>query len=443
MMTDRARERAILADLAAKTAGGAHSLFAPSAAHRWLVCPGSLVPAARRALWAAELDEDADNGSIFAAEGTVAHEIAALILEGEEVRGRHGTLEAIRRAYLGVERKVGEHVIIPDEDMFGYVQQYVDWINDLGDGDARYVETRVDFSDLTPVPKQGGTVDHMHIAGNTLTITDLKYGKGIEVYAERNPQLSIYAYGALKVAEEHVIPEWDAAGEVPEEIEIVRLRICQPRREHFDVWETTADEIRDFARHVKERAEAAWRLNAPRSADAKACRFCPLAADPCPELERVAEEMVDASFDVVEPEEVTSRDLQGIDPVRIGRFLRWRPVFVSLFKQMALRAERMVSEGTEVPGWKLGEGRGSRRWTDEKLIADYMEIAFGLPPDECYTRSLRTPNEMADHLKARGVRGAARKISPFVSRVAGRQKLVEAESRRGGIEDDDMDDVFD
>ena len=143
----------------------AHSAFAPSAAARWLRCPASLqanllVP---------------DESSVYAEEGTRAHELAEWMLRDDR------TLPP-------------EH----DPDMYEHVLRYVTWMRELAEGaEVVLTERRVDFSHLTPIPNQTGTCDFAAIiasrVGAVLKTADLKFGTGVRVEAKDNEQQLIYA----------------------------------------------------------------------------------------------------------------------------------------------------------------------------------------------------------------------------------------------------------
>lgn len=201
---------------------GGHSVFAPSAAHRWMQCPASL----RASLLAkvASVDEDGTplgGSSFFSVEGTAAHHLAEVWLNGgvcpDHLRGQTFERDGIEVTF--------------DDEMFVEVERYVDWCNDLGNG-LRLVETKVFFGDLFPIPNQGGTCDFLHYLRRTatLTITDLKYGKGVRVFAEHNQQGLLYAIGAVN----HLKNRYGPAN-VP--LEKIVIRIAQPRLDHFDTWE--------------------------------------------------------------------------------------------------------------------------------------------------------------------------------------------------------------
>ena len=132
----------------------------------WLHCAGSLI---------ANMMEE-DSTSPEAAEGTAAHFVAETWLRsGRKPKELIGTVQVVEERGLRFEIPV-------TQVMMDYVQEYVDWC--MFEPGEHYTETRVFFSELTPLPNQSGTADHAACQPGKLVITDLKYGKGIQVFAE-------------------------------------------------------------------------------------------------------------------------------------------------------------------------------------------------------------------------------------------------------------------
>jgi len=238
-----------------------------------MVCAGSL---------RAEMARYQDRAGQAAAAGTVAHDLAEQWLRtGRKPKG-----------VIGKTRAESGFLILVDEEMMSYVQEYVEWCLSLGPADEVVIEKRVDFSDLTPLPGQGGTADHGHLAGGVLTITDLKMGTAHRVYARENKQARLYAYGLWRDL------EWAY------DIHTIVIRICQPRLEVFETWTITLPELLAFAAEAKRAAHNAWSENAPRTPSPEACKYCSLKAD-CPAFITVAERLADEMMaDLGEPLEV-------------------------------------------------------------------------------------------------------------------------------------------
>lgn len=329
-----------------------HSVFAPSGSSRWLLCPGSLVPNLLAP----------DNAGYDAAMGTVAHELAEQwLVSGKRPKHRIGDVEWVPNGGKLFQIDI-------DASMLDYVERYVDWCL-LVPGD-HYIEQRVDFSCLTPIPNQTGTSDHIAATFGRLVVTDLKYGKGVQIFAENNPQGMLYALGAFY---EH---DWLYG------FEEIEIRICQPRLEHFDTWIVSRAALLEFAEYVRERAKLAWDLNAPRVAGAKQCTFCRVKAD-CPanakmardvtrlmfsdefeldagEIADLKAEIRDGGFDInpPEPAKLTTDELAQV--------VKFRKAVEAWFKTVEQELYHRACRGIVIPGYKLVAGRANREFINEK-----------------------------------------------------------------------------
>ena len=178
-----------------------HAVFSPSSAHRCVHCPGSIVM---------ERGEK-DSGSSFADEGTAAHTIIEWSLNND-VKPDHYKGE-LMRVVNGVTRTPDMMVdffsqggVIErdtswevDDDMLGHLNVFTDIVDQLCEieGAKLFVEERVSTSHVLKIKDQFGTVDALIVAPGELIVVDYKHGRGVEVSAEENEQLMMYALGAL------------------------------------------------------------------------------------------------------------------------------------------------------------------------------------------------------------------------------------------------------
>lgn len=412
---------------------GGHSVFSPSGSAMWLWCAGSLIP---NLLAGDEAGEEA-------AEGTVAHSVAEEWLK----TGR-------RPAHLiGTVVHCDGFDIEITETMLAYVEEYVDWCNDQPGG--HYTETKVWFSDLTPIPKQGGTADHCAIHGDTITITDLKYGKGVMVFAAEdldnprwcwvddegevskingNTQAMLYAYGYWKG-----LPEVER-----KKIRRIVIRICQPRLGHFQTWETTVRDLRGFTSWVKERAALAWTPNAPRRASEKACKWCRVKKG-CPALAVWLSEAGNALADdvfadtTVEPwemEHVMDRiDHNQYDPKllpikelstsQMARLLRFRKIVESWFAEMDEELEKRARAGEPIEAMKLVDSRVNRVFKDKRAAERFLH-EHGVDTLDLYTLKFTSPAQAEELLVSRGfkLKEAKALLAPHVEKPKARTTLV-------------------
>jgi len=317
----------------------------PSSAHRWLACPASPSREARV--------PEGGEPSFYAAEGSAAHELAELCFGT-------GTFKQpeVARKFLGTTFTVEGFDIPVTAEMADAVQRYVDYVLEFP-MQWRAAEYALSMEGILPV---GGTSDMVGIEkdGKTLHVFDLKYGQGVKVHAEQNPQLMLYALGALREVEA-----------LYDEIERVVVHIVQPRIDHVDTWETTPAELCGFAAHVAQGVERALGAEPP-AVPGDHCKFCSYRAH-CGERGEHNLQMIGLSFDdLTEGAEAVAEKLQPpayLSTVDLGLVLEHAKQIRDWLGDLEERAMQEIMDGGEVPGWKLVEGRSSRKWNaDEEVV---------------------------------------------------------------------------
>jgi hypothetical protein len=293
-----------------------------------------------------------NTSSIFAAEGTAAHELGELVLNSG----------GYCHEWEGKPLIENDSITVTYE-MVSNVQQYVDYVRSIK-GEL-LVETRVDFSDW--VSDGFGTCDSMILNGDTLHIVDLKYGKGIRVDAEENTQAILYALGALS-----------DFGMIYN-IQIVTVSICQPRLDHISEWSLSRDELMLWGERIKQGAELALSDDAPRVPSEKACQWCKAKAT-CPALFRLTEQTILSGFDNVSapnPDTLSDDQLRAaLDSKKL--ICAWLDSVEDLIKS---RLER----GAPFDGFKLVAGRSLRAWVSDTVAVELLTELLG---DDLYTRKL-------------------------------------------------------
>ena len=368
----------------------AHAKLSASGAHRWMACPGSV-----------NAEEGMpDRTSPFAEEGTLAHDIA-------------------ERALLS-ELNCDEICDPQHIEMAGPLQVYVDYVRAIP-GRYAFVEARVSFEDW--VPGGFGTADSVIIdeETSTLHITDLKFGKGVRVDAENNPQGMLYALGA-----------YSAFGFL-HEIERVRISIIQPRIDNISEWEVSIQDLLKWGEVARAAAEATQSQNAERIPGEKQCRFCKAKAT-CPALYTLTEQSLLMDFE--QHEEPTPPNKLTDEQVSLA--LKSRPVIEAWLSALDTHVKLRLSEGVEFPGWKLVEGRSNRVWVNENDAVGRLEWMIG---DKAYTRKLISP---AQAEKAVGKEHKA-SLEHLIFKPPGKPTLAPSSDPRPSITGsvDDFDEVLD
>ena len=315
-----------------------HSVLSASSSGRWLNCP----PSARLC------EAYEDKGSDYAAEGTDAHALC--------------------------EFRLKQALKIPAEDPIDNLTWYNEEMEECAVGYAAYVvelletarrtcsdpvvliEQHVDFSRW--VQEGFGTADCVIIADGILNIVDYKHGKGVEVSAEQNPQMMLYALGALEI--------FDGIYD----IDAVRMAIYQPRKSNISVYEMQKSDLLEWAdTELTEKAQLAYGGQGEFHCG-EWCRFCKAKAE-CRERAAVNLELARYEFQLpalLDDDEIA--DILG----RLDDLTAW----AADVKEYALR---QALSGKKWHGWKLVEGRSNRRYTNETAVAGAVE-SIGFDPYE-------------------------------------------------------------
>lgn len=320
-----------------------HAILSPSSAKRWINCTPSALLA----------EAAGSKSSVYAEEGTLAHEIAEYAL----TRYLEGTYDPIIDETLTVK---DEHFRNPlfSIDMANYIRDYCEYVIGEGyemakaDGFCEtFLERRVDITDYAP--DSFGSVDVTIESDKTIHIIDLKYGKGVRVSADHNEQMMLYALGALKAA-------------ASQNITNIRMTIAQVRLDHYDTFEMSKGELLDWAEKVLKPAAKAAIQGKGKQVIGSWCGFCPVKAQ-C----RAQRDAILADFDE-KPEPLLLSDEEVTD--LIGKIDTYKSWIESVNKYVYDRA----IQGHKWNGYKLVAGRSSRVITDEakirrELLDEFLE----------------------------------------------------------------------
>jgi len=400
----------------------AHHELGASGAYRWLVCLGSV--AAQRGL--------AESSSVYAEEGTSAHELGEATLNfWKGVKGATRATQEWNKAAVAAGYDVRE--------MVREVDKYVEYVKDLckGDPDALAVELRVSFGDL--IPGGFGTSDTVVVLRDDdgevdrIDIGDLKYGRGKQVEAANNPQLRLYAFGTvLSLIADGVLDEdlddFDAI--------TIGLHICQPRLNHFDADEMTVSELFKWAQDdVAPVVQDITDGDETRRAGSH-CDFCKVQATCREKAEQQARDL-DTDFDDFVEDGPKTPNADELTADEIGKLLAHRKDVEKWFKALEAHAYAEIEKGGDVPGWKLVAGRRSRKWEDDAVVFDAFRNQRALKQDEYAPRKLLTPPQ-AEKLLAKGS-----KILDMIIATDGKPTLVKASDKKPALTFGNIVDEFD
>lgn len=368
-----------------------HALLSASSAHRWLNC----TPSAR-------LEEQyPDKGSSFAAEGSLAHELAELKLR------QYFTTELTKRTCTLRHNKIKKDELYQAE-METHTDRYLEYVKEIAMAQSAMpfvaIESKVDFSAY--VPEGFGTADCIVISGDQMHVMDFKYGKGVPVSAEENPQMMLYALGALN------------RYALLYNINTVTLSIVQPRIDNMSEWSTAPDALYGWAaEYVQPRAKLAYDGKGAFAAG-EHCRFCKARAQ-CSER---------AVHDFYEIEQKYSPDIAPalLSDSALGDLLHRAEPFKRWLEDVQNYALSAVLDGKSVPGWKAVEGVSRRKFDDvDAAFADLT--AAGVQEIMLYERK---PLTLAAVEKLLGKQQFNELCGAHVIKPAGKPTLVPESDKR-------------
>lgn len=368
-----------------------HAILSASSAHRWLVC----TPSAR-------LEETfPESTSEYAEEGRLAHNIAELKL-------RKYFIEPMSpRSFNNRLKKFKEHELYQDE-MLRHTDTYMEYIQSIVHSFSSppyiAVEKKLDFSSY--VPEGFGTGDCIIIGGSVLWVIDLKYGKGVSVSAENNPQMMLYALGAYE-AYNFLYP-----------IETVKMAIVQPRLDSISEWEISINDLLYWATNtVMGAAQKAW-TGEGEYVSGGHCQFC-RAKSLC--RARAEFNMALEEYRGMKPPLISNEE--------VGQILAKAQDLVKWVKDLEEYALAECLVGNEIPGWKAVEGRSVRQFTDQDEAFKVL-IENGIDEAMLYERK---PITLAATEKLLGKKKFEELLSEFVERPPGKPTLVPETDKREPI----------
>lgn len=317
-----------------------HALLGPSSAGMWLNC----TPSAR-------LNEGAaDKGSSYAQEGTLAHRLGELLLRARWEDADIGEdLAAVRTdpMYSG--------------EMAEYMDGYAAFVAErMAEARTRCpdpricIEQEIHFGEY--VPEGFGTSDAIILSDGLMDVIDLKYGSGVPVSAENNPQMRLYALGC------YLALSW--AYDIPE----IRMTIFQPRLDSISTAVITAEKLLNWAEtELRPKAALAWEGKGEFHPGESTCRWCRAAAV-CRANRDYQLEL--ARQDFADPPLLTAEEVSEV-LIRLPGLLAWSE------KVKAYALDAAVTQGISFPGFKVVEGRSTRKYADPDAIAAALcEVGF-------------------------------------------------------------------
>ncbi len=357
-----------------------HAILSASSSDRWLHCP----PSARLC------EACEDKGSDYAAEGTDAHALCEYRLKQALGIPAEDPIENLSWYNEEMEKCAAGYT--------AYVVELLESAKQTCSDPVVMIEQRVDFSRW--VQDGFGTADCILIADGVLNIVDYKHGKGVEVSAEGNTQLSLYSLGALEIFDGIYV------------IDTVRMTIFQPRKSNISVDQMDKADLYEWAdTELTQKAQLAYEGQGDFSCG-EWCRFCKAKAE-C--RERAEANLALARYEFQPPALLYDEEIAGILG-KVDALTTW----ASDVKEYALQ---QAISGKKWTGWKLVEGRSNRKYTSEAAVTAAVESA-GFDP---YERKVLGVTAMQ---KLLGKTRFEELLAPYIEKPQGKPTLVPENDKR-------------
>jgi len=390
-----------------------HSTIGPSAASRWMNCPGSVALCATLP----------KRSSSYADEGSAAHALA------EKYFAPGGIIDLNKYIGLWLVQNQREWTLVKSKPQGGVVYEitqemvdaitvYTDHIDSI-ESEHKYFEQKLDIGWVHP--GIFGTMDCGILDGDMLHVCDYKHGAGVAVEVENNPQMMIYALGAIGK---------DAR---KSNVKTVRLTIIQPRKPHPDglvrYWDIDTSDLMDWAENVLIPAAKATELeNAPFVPGEKQCRWCEAGRQSkCPALLGTVQDV--SGMSLVSPIVDAPRlpDPSSLTPADKARVLSLAGLLETWIENVRASALEEAQQGVQFPGLKLVHKITRRRWRDEAAVSAGLQPVLG---DEIWETKLRSPSQIEKMLG----KGGKEQLAPFTESPVGDLTLVPDTDRRRAVD---------
>lgn len=390
-----------------------HALLSASSAHRWLACTA-----------APKFEEQFPDGtSTYAEEGTLAHHICELYAS------RAFKPQEMSPQKFGARLKIAKQNELYDDEMLSCAEGYVEYLKskslELYDNPPYITqEVKVDYSIYAP--EGFGTCDCIMIGGDTLHITDYKHGKGVQVSADHNPQMMLYALGALE--------KFKALYSIKR----VSMGIFQPRiSSEPSECAMPVEELLQWGESIKPLAQAAFTGEGATFCPGDHCRFCKgkakckARADQNTALEEFKNLVTPTAENVAEAERISNHTKIPISRYvltdeQIGDLLIRGSQLVQWYDDLKAYATQALLDGKEIPGWKVVEGRSNRAISDmDALIATLKSEGY----DEAMLYE-RKPLTITGYEKLCGKKKFGELAQSFIVKPQGKPTLAPESDKR-------------
>lgn len=415
-----------------------HTPLSASGSKLWLNCAGSV-----------NAQKDLPNpDNEFSLYGSAAHALAETCLVHKEnaivFKGGNAVKKNAKSDFVILDGEANDedfYKVIPvDDEMMAGVQTYLDFCRNL-EGEQEWVERRVHFGEY--VPGNSGTADYIKVATHKdfhlINVADLKFGKGVRVYAENNSQAKLYGLG--------VVNDLDFLYDF-HDTDVVNIIIVQPRLDHIDQWQITVGELRNWAEGiVKPAATLAQTEDAPRVAGTHCTDgFCRRGKAGCKTLTAFNASLIQGDFTNVEemvkkpfldPKNLTNKEIGLILPLLPGMY-KWG-------KHLEAHAYDEIMAGRKIFDYKPVQGKpGNRFFKDpDEMMKWVLKMKLVKKKGDLVDVKVKSPPQIEKAIKANGKKSDG--LEDFWTKPEGKITIAHVSDKRPEVDltpdDDDFNDV--
>lgn len=369
-----------------------HALLSPSSAYRWLNCTPS--PRLESTL--------PEKTSSYAEEGVLAHSVC-------EIYAKKYFKKIKTQEYNKILKKLKTSEYWDNEMLKTaetYVEHLAERVMDFQNKPYIDFEVKVDLSKY--VPEAFGTCDCIIFGGDTLIITDYKHGKGVPVKAAENPQLKLYALGAI----EHYQPIFGGT------LKTVEIYIDQPRINSYEHDTHTVDSLIEWGLSIKSTAHKAY-IGVGKYNPGDWCRFC--------RANGICKAQTDQHLNIFNDfKDNIINNTTTLTPDQISIVLEKGKHLISWYKAVENKSLEMALSGIEIPGWKVVEGKSTRIWADQDKALEKLQTA-GVDEAIIYDR---VPKTLAQLEKLIGKTEFKEMVGDLIIKPQGKPVLVTSDDAR-------------
>jgi len=378
-----------------KNTGIGKPLLGISSSKRWLTCP----PSARLEYGIEE------SRSKYADEGTLAHsfgEFALRLANDEITEGRYE--EAVAR--------LKKHELYAPE-MDAFVQVYVDYVLERYHDTKRedpdtilIVEEKLFMGDLVSPKLRNGIADATIVGNGQIEVVDFKYGRGVKVEVENNPQARLYSLGTVRLFD------------IVYDIEQLTSTIVQPRLHHIASETISISELEHWVENtLMPGIDRADKSEGNQKAGDH-CRFCKV-RHKCRAFANLANDA--ARHDFAEPELLTDDELLEL--------FESLPLLKKWLESVAAYLLEEAKKGRKFPGYKLVAGKTSRKWSDPTSAAIALR-GMGFETHQIYNSKIKGIGDVSQLM---AVDVFEKKMLKFITRPEGAPTLVPESDKRPAL----------